>query len=324
MREVHGRRDWQSLVVGAAIVVFSVAYFAGVQLNNFMSGLVAGLAFVAVGASLAVVARGRAERRLASVVARSLSVNAVLDLSCLPGDWPSLARASLRAFGGKHAGMSVVLTSADGYLVVERRTLALAGKHVFTARLPLPSIRRIRVRRSQRTLNGCSLTFDLGSGDELRVDMRVSSDAAERVADLFRDAARTTPSDSSWGRGGIEVTSLRPAPRTSPSRAGLLTLVVLPPWAIAMAGWHDGPFAGATLSAGVVVAVALMLFRPWWMASVLVGVMGLGAGSFVLDAARQGQPLRLGGTACCLLMGTWMVKRASAPDAPPSFGLSLP
>ena len=198
MREVHGRRDWPSLVIGSAIVVLSVAYFVGVQVHDYVSGLASGVAFVALSGSLAVIARRIAERRLASVVPGSLVVNAVLDLSCLPGDWPALVRESLRALGGRNAGMSVVLTAVDGYLNVERRTLALAGKRVFTARLPLPSIQRIRVRRSRRTLNGCSLTFDLVSGDELRVDMRVSSTSAERVADLFRDAARTTPSDPSW------------------------------------------------------------------------------------------------------------------------------
>jgi hypothetical protein len=251
-------------------------------------------------------------------------VNAVLDLSCLPGDWPALARESVRALGGNNAGMSVVLTAADGYLGVERRTLALTGNRLFTARVPLPSIRRIRVRRSRRTLNGSSLTFDLVSGDELRVDMRVGSDSAERVADLFRDAARTTPAVSTWDRGGIEVTSLRPAQRTSPARAGLAMLMFLPPWGIAMAGLSNGPFAAATLSAGVVMAVALMIFRPWWMTSVLIGAMVLGGAAFALDATRQGQPFRLAGTACCLLTATWMVKRSSTPDAPPSFGLDLP
>jgi hypothetical protein len=324
MREVHGRRDWQSLVVGAGIVVLSVAYFVGVELHDALTGLVAGLAFVFVSGSLAAIARRRAERRLAAVVAGSLAVHAVLDLSCLPGDWPVLARESLRAVVGSNAGMSVVLTAADGYVSIERRSSALTGKSTFTARLPLPSIRRIRVRRSRRTLNGCSLTFDLASGDELRVDIRVGSESAERVADLFRDAARTTPSDSSWARGGIEVTSSRPPERTTPSRAGLLMLVFLPPWGIAMVGLQHGPFAGATLSAGVVMAVALMVFRPWWMTPVLVGVMGLGGGAFVVDAARQGQPLRLGGTACCVLMATWMITRSSTADAPPSFGMGLP
>ena len=103
-----------------------------------------------------------------------------------------------------------------------------------------------------------------------------------------------------------------------------MTLVFLPPWAMAMAGLPNGPFAGITLSAGVVVAVALMLFRPWWMVTVLVGLMGLGGAAFGLDALHQGQPLRLGGSACCVLMATWMVKQASSPDAPPAFGLSVP
>jgi hypothetical protein len=72
------------------------------------------------------------------------------------------------------------------------------------------------------------------------------------------------------------------------------------------------------------MAVALMIFRPWWMTSVLIGAMVLGGAAFALDAARQGQPLRIAGTVCCLLTATWMAKRSSSPDAPPSFGLSLP
>ena len=107
--------------------------------------------------------------------------------------------------------MPVVLTVSDGYLIVERRKRALTGRTPFAARLPLPSIQTIRVGPSRRTLNGCSLTFDLDSRHGLRVDMRVGSEPAERVAHLFRDAVRLTPLDSSWRLGGIEVTS--PLPR---------------------------------------------------------------------------------------------------------------
>jgi hypothetical protein len=220
MREEHVRRDWQSLLVGSAIVVLSVAYFVGVERRNVVVGLVAGLVFVAVSGSLAVIARQCTERRLASATAGALAVNAVLDISCLPGGWPTIARETLGPFTGNRAGMNVVLTVSDGYLMLERRTLALTGRTPFTARLPLPSIERIRVRRSGRTLNGCSLTFDLDSRDELRVDMRVGSEPAERVADLFRDAVRHTPLDSSWRCGGIEVTS--PVPRRATRRRGPL------------------------------------------------------------------------------------------------------
>ena len=78
MREDHVRRDWQSLLVGSAVVVLSVGYFVGVEVHNLVSGLVAGLAFVAVSASLAVINRQRTERRVATVVAGSLAVNAVV------------------------------------------------------------------------------------------------------------------------------------------------------------------------------------------------------------------------------------------------------
>jgi hypothetical protein len=220
MREDHVRRDWQSLLVGSAVVVLSVGYFVGVEVHNLVSGLVAGLAFVAVSASLAVINRQRTERRVATVVAGSLAVNAVLDLSCLPGTWPAITRETLGPLAGNNGGMSVVLTAADGYLMLERRKLPLTGTAPFTARLPLPSIQTIRVRRSRRTLNGCSLTFDIDSGGELRVDMRVGAGTAERVAGLFRDAVRHTPLDSSWRLGGIEVTSpvpLRPRRRRAPA-----------------------------------------------------------------------------------------------------------
>ncbi len=206
MRDDDGRRDWLSLLVGSAIVVLSVAYFVGVQVHDLGFGLIAGFVFVAVGGSVAVVARLRAERRLASVDAGPLAVNAVLDLSCLPGGWPAIARAALRPLANKNAGMRVLLTVSDGYLVVERR-LGRTGRTPFMARLPLPSIEKIRVRRSWRTMNGSSLTFALASGEELRVDMRVGSGPAERVAHLFREAVSHTPLDSSWHCGGIEVTS---------------------------------------------------------------------------------------------------------------------
>jgi hypothetical protein len=89
----------------------------------------------------------------------------------------------------------------------------------------------------------------------------------------------------------------------------------IPAWVMSIVGISNGAFAFATVTVGFFVSIALMMLRPRWMAVVLVGLMGLGAAAFVIDAVRTGQPLRLGGAAYCLLMAKWMAKKPPPADA---------
>ncbi|HEX3426192.1 MAG TPA: hypothetical protein VHT30_08665 [Acidimicrobiales bacterium] len=184
----------------------------------------------------------------------------------------------------------------------------LTGKVPFLAHVPLTSIRQITVGRPFMGLIGSSLTFDLASGEELRFDVQLASDSAQRVVGAVRDAMRSASWEAASPRvAGIEVTSRRPPIRTPPVRAVLVTLAFWPPWMAAMLGIRNGPFAAAALTGGLFVALVLGLFRPRLMAVILACAMGIGGAAFAIDAVRLGQPVRLLGTASCGLIALCMV-----------------
>jgi hypothetical protein len=299
-------RRWLLWVIAAIGDVVVMVRF-GVAVHNAAAGVASGILLAGLVALLVVAARRHVERQLASAQTGPLEVPGFLDLACLPGKWPVLAREALGSVGGPNSyGMNVLLAVSDGYLTIARRQVATTGKRAFTARVPLRSIAGIVVGKSRMTLGGSSMTFDIASGEELRLDVTASLDSTERVSGLFREAVRTAPSDSASPLSGIEVTSLPPPVRTSPATAGLSMLAFIPPWILAIIGIRNGPFAGVTVTVGLFLSVALMLIRPRWLTTVLVRMMCLSAAAFALDTIRTGQPIRLGGTACCLLIAALM------------------
>jgi hypothetical protein len=311
MAEGRGRWRRRSLVIATAIGVAGISFDVGLATHNVLAGVGAGAVFAAFSVSLAVFSRRGAETRAPFRSSAPLEVDALLDFSCLPGDWPVIAPETMGALVGHRLGcMNVVLAVSDGDLVIERQKVALTGKIPFSAYVPLTAIRKIRVGKPLLSFIGSSLTFDLASGDELRVDLRLGSDSAERVAGAFRDATRSAAGDASSRICGIEVTSPRPPIRTPPSRAALLMMAFLPPWAFAMAGARNGPFAAVALTGGLFVALGLMMVRPKSMPVILAWIMGIAGGAFVLDAVRVGQPVRLVGAASCALIVASMVKYA--------------
>ena len=183
-----GRRNRRarafSLVVGVALVGVRV----GVLAHSWTAGVGAGLAVVLLNVGLIVWSRRRAERRLADNVGPG-PVEGLLDFASLPTDWRTKARETLGAIGGTNApGMSVMMSAADGYLVLQRRMLKFTGKTPFTARVPLGAVESVKVGRPQLGLIGSSLVFTLSTGEEIRVDVAVGEDSAELIAEVFRQA----------------------------------------------------------------------------------------------------------------------------------------
>jgi hypothetical protein len=313
-RKHKGSKRWLAWV---AVVICTVALMSriGRDTHNGFVGVGSGLLLVVVVTLLVVFYKRLTERQLAAAATGPLAVPGFLDLSCLPGDWPSMAREALGSVGGSRAyGTNVTLAVSDGYLTVARRGVPTTGKRAFTARVPLRSVGDITVYKSQMTLGGTSMTFALDSGEQLRLDVTASMEATERITDRFREEVRNAATASSSHHAGIEVTSLPPPVRASPARAGASMLAFIPAWVIANVGIGDGIFADVVVTVGFFTSVVLMMARPRWMSVVLVVLMGLGAVAFVIDALRTGQPLRLGGAAYCLMMVKWMARKSSPAD----------
>jgi hypothetical protein len=313
-RRAARMRRW-SLGLSVALSVAGTAIPFGLMTHSALVGVGLAVAFGAFLAWLAVASRRQAERRLNVSAAGTLSVNGLLDFSCLPEPWPAQSRETLSAAAAPRApGLSVTLAVTDGYLTVERRRVALTGTTPFTARVALSAIRDVHVGPAQLTLNGSSLSFDLASGEQLRVDLGVGTASAQRVAAGIDEAKRQAASRPLPSSPGIEVTSPPPPLRTPAATAGLLMMAFLPPWALAMIGAHNGPFAAAALTGGLFVALALTIKRPPSMASVLARAMAVGAGAFAVDAVRLGQPVRLTGAAICVLLAAWLARQSPTRD----------
>jgi hypothetical protein len=78
------------------------------------------------------------------------------------------------------------------------------------------------------------------------------------------------------------------------------------PFAVAMAGAPDGPFADIATLGAFFVALGLQMKRPVSMPRIVARAHGIAALAFVLDAVRTGQPLRFVGTAVCIALVAWM------------------
>jgi hypothetical protein len=292
---------WGSLGVGVlAIFVRVVAASHDVGL-----GLAVVALFAAVLYGLVVSLRRRAAKQLEAIDATGrVEFDAGLDFACLPGNWPAMARETLNPAGaGRMPSLPVRLAVADGLLLIDKRQ-RWSGRHPFHAEVLLADVNDIVVGKAQRTLGGSSLTVALRSDQEIRVDLIVPIEQAEALAGRLRlelprsSAARQPPR-------GIVIDSAPPPLRTSPARSGLLIMVVIAPFAIAMAGAPNGPVADVATLLLIFYAVGLSMWRPPTMHRRLAVGLVLTSASFLIDAVATGDLWRLIGTLVCLAAAGW-------------------
>jgi hypothetical protein len=156
------------------------------------------------------------------------------------------------------------------------------------------------------SLGGASVIFTLDDGSEIRGDLRASVPETEARLEPFRQAVMEARRHPRRGPAGLEVTSPPPPLRTPPGRAAGLMMVGFVPFAAAMAGAPDGPFADVATLGVFLFGLGLQMKRPVSMPRLLARAHGLAAVAFVVDATRTGQPLRFVGAFVCFALVAWM------------------
>ena len=131
---------------------------------------------------------------------RSLWVE--VDPKCLPGEWPKLAEASGAAESecSKSHGIIAILDVFGGYLILRRPDNAVTTLYPFSARVPLRSIREIRLDALDRKSlfeKSHLLTFLLDGGDELRLHVKGNLQSLEQSVEGYREAVRRARSVAS-------------------------------------------------------------------------------------------------------------------------------
>jgi hypothetical protein len=168
------------------------------------------------------------------------------------------------------------------------------------------------VGKAQRTYAGSSLTIGLRSGQEVRVDLPLSVEQAEALAQRLRQQLPSLTAGSKPPLG-IVIKATPPPLRTSPARAGLLLIAVLPPFPIAMVGAQNGPAAAIGTMLLLFYALWFQMKRPPTMHRRLAVGLLLTSGAFVIDTAATGELWRLTGTVICFAL-TWPLLRLAPPS----------
>jgi hypothetical protein len=208
--------------------------------------------------------------------------------------------------------LNVTLRAEAGWLTLEKRRLPGAGTRRFRARLPLAALVEARIGPPAVGLGGSSVALSLSSGDELVLDVVAGREGTGMLAQRLEDAAEAARLGGPPADVVFEVLGDPQTGRPSSGRAVLLMAATFVPFAFALVGGIDGPFAATTTLAVFLVAIVLTLVRPGRMARVLAVGTGLSGAAFLLDALRSGQAVRLAGALGSAVLAAWMW-RATGP-----------
>jgi hypothetical protein len=306
-RDDPGRRNRRALWFALAIGVVAVGVRVAVATHSLLGGAAASVGMVGFLAGLIAWSRRRV-RRGGVNPAEPLALKAILDFTCLPGEWPALARETMAAASANAPGLSVQVTTGGGWLTATKRRFPGSGRQPFVARVPLGAVQDVTVARSRLTLLGSSLNFHLVDDGELRADVALRPEEAAPVAERIAHEARQAAHDPLPGPAAVEVTTPPPPPRTPPAMAGVLMMAAFLPFIPAMIGAKGGPFAALGSLGVVFLALGLMMVRPVGMAHTLAKALVVLAAAFAVDALVAGELLRVGGSALCLALAAWMSK----------------
>lgn len=302
-----GSRNRRRIVLGTVILgVLSIF----VRVAALTRSLLASAAVVAILLGLFWWLVGRSRERTEAALAASSdgppSANGALDFGSLPEQWRNRARETLSAAAASSTAMNVSVRADGGWFVVEKRRALFGGKTPFTLRVPLAALVDAQGAKPKIGLVGSSLTFGFSTGDELVFDIMAGQAAAEAVARRFQDAAATARMADPPGPLTLEVTTEPPPPRTPSGLAAVMMMSCFIPFAIAMAGAVDGPFAALGSMFLFFAGLGLLMVRPVSMGRVLALGAWAVAAAFGVDTLLTGQYLRLVGVAVCIALATWM------------------
>jgi hypothetical protein len=260
--------------------------------------------------------RAKTESALREPPGGVLTVNAALDFDSLPEEWRDAAREASSALAPERMpALNVVVRADGGWLTVEKRRMFGAGKTPFGLRIPLAAVTDVETARPKVGLVGSSLTFRFSQIDDLVFDVVAGRELTAAVASRFKDAADAARWGAHPGPLVMEVTTAPPPAKTPPGRGAVMFAACFIPFALAMVGAEQGPFAALVATAVMVIATVLSLLRPPGMGRVLGAGMWVTAAAFAVDTVATGQPLRLGGTACAVALARWMAGRSTPePD----------
>ena len=309
---------WHRVGLWAALAFGAVAFLSRVaEGTRDVVALLAMATIAALVVALVFWSRRRSQRQIeAGKRSGRLSVKLNLDLSCLPGDWPTMARETLSPMltSGPHrfAFLPVRVTANDGYLEIDKRRNLLLGHAPFHAQVSTAVITGITAGPPFASITGSSITIALRGGEELRGDVPVGAESAEDLAGQLR-ALMGAGSGLAASRG-IRVTSPPPPKRMSPRRAWLLMMATLPPAAIAIVP-QDKTVSYAATWMAVLYAFWLTIQRPVSMARRLAIALVIAAIGFVIDAigfasyaTTTDQLVRVAGSLVAAGTAGWMMR----------------
>ena len=311
------RRGWKHAARYVAVGWFAlyVGFLVWRSSDSVVAGVIAALASTVGFIVFMRWMLRRAAQRAAAISADAPKIEGRLDTSCLPGDWPSRARETMGALGGQASqGLAVIAAISDGYLTIDKRRILGSGRNYpFTARVPLSAIDDVTVSGPRFAVVGSTLTFSLRNGEEVRVEIGVEGESAERVAAIFRSAIDRAPMVDTDRLRSIEPKIERDPPvRTTPAWTMISYISVVPAWVIAMLGFHNGRAAGTALSVAFFVGLGSIYFRPPWLPRLMAVLLVAGGVGFVVDAITLNQPLRLAGTVYCVGFAAWLSRKYSS------------
>ena len=289
--------------VAVALLFVQVAVLAGSVLIGVAAVAgTAGLAWWFVSRE-----RSRTETAMRDAPGGVVAAHGVLDFRSVPKEWRDAARlASSPLTPDRMPGLHVTVRADGGTLTVEKRRVFGTGSTPFTLRVPLAAVTEVHAGAPQVGLMGSSLIFRLAEAEDLVVDVVASRGLTGEVAQRFSDAAESARWGSAPGPFTMDITTGPPPPRLATGRAVRMVLPCLLPFAVAMAGAVDGPFAAVAATTLIIVAVGLVTLRPPWLGRVLAVGLWITAASFVIDTMMTGQPARLVGTVCCVALARWL------------------
>jgi hypothetical protein len=299
------------VVLGALAIFGQVAAASGsVGLGLAAVGLMAGSIY-----GLVVLSRHRAAKQVQAIETTGrFEIDAGLDFDCLPENWPTMARETLNPAGADQVpSLPVRLSIVNESLLIDKKQSWGSGRGPFHAEVMLADVTEVSVGKAQRVYAGSSLTIGLRSGQEVRVDLPLSVEQADALAQRLRQQIPRLTVGSLPPRG-IVIMAAPPPLRTSPARAGLLLMAVFLPFPIAMIGAQNGLAAAIASMLLLFYALWLQMTRPPTMHRRLAVGLLLTSGAFVIDAAATGEVWRLIGTVVCLALTSPLLRLA-----PPSY-----
>lgn len=309
---------WRRAALGAGLALGAFVFFTKEVARDARDvvGFLAVAALAALVVGLVFWSRRRSERQIeAGKRSGRLSVRMWLDLSCLPGDWPTMARETLSPLltSGPHrfAFLPVRIRAHGGDLEIDKRRGFWLGRAPFHAEVSIAEVTGVAAGPPFASITGSSITIALRDGEELRGDIPVGAESAEDLAGQLR-ALMGAGSGRAASRG-IRVTSPPPPKRTPLERARLLMMATLPPAMIAIVP-QDGAVGYAAAWMAVLYASWLRIQRPFSMARRLAIALVIAAIGFVIDAigfasdaATTDQVVRVAGSFVAAGIAWWMM-----------------